>query len=122
MAAAGGGEPVGPINHELEGECQFCFLNPCVTARGLQFVGAGQNASDKNSGIRRTKYRQYWNVVNNLGGWNDPRYITTKVERANGGEWAVKHKREVMPICVLKQLRTLYPNPKDKPYMDHKWD
>jgi hypothetical protein len=27
--------------------------------------------------------------------------------------------REVMPDCVLHQVRQLYPNPKDVPYMGH---
>ena len=39
-----------------------------------------------------------------------------------GGEWAISHTREVMPICVLVQLRALNPNPKGKPYMDHMWN
>ena len=68
-------------------------------------------------------YSVYWKVLNNLGTWSDPRYLEVKIQRANGGEWVVKHRREVMPVCVLKKVRTLslYPNPEGKFFMDHKW-
>ena len=56
----------------------------------------------KNVDIRRTKYRQYWNDIQLI-----------KSERANGSEFTVKHKMEEMPICIPKQLRTLYPNPEN---------
>ena len=59
--------------------------------------------------------------MNNAGGWNDPRYLAIKVQWANDGEWAIQHRHEVMPVCVLTQLQTLHPNPKEKPYMDNMW-
>ena len=61
--------------------------------------------------------------MNNAGGWYDPRYLAIKVQWANDGERVIQHRREVMPVCVLTQLRTLYPNPKEKPYtiMDYMW-
>ena len=116
-----GDEPAGQ-NLNLDGECQYCFMRPCITARNLQIVGSGQSACEDNSGIRKGIYKLYWKVLNNAGLWNNPRYLAVKVQRANGREWAISHKREVMPICVLVQLRALYPNPKGKPYMDHMWN
>ncbi len=59
--------------------------------------------------------------MQNVGGWTDPRYLRRKVQIA-GGEWAVYHRREVMPKCVLLQARELYPNPASIPYMDHLWE
>ena len=117
-------EPGVPYEHMplQNDECEFCFQSPCVTLRDLHFVGNGQVACDNNSAIRKEKYRKYWKVMTNIGGWNDPRYLAVKQERANGGEWAIQHRREVIPKCVLQQLRNLYPNPKDKSYMDHKWE
>ena len=67
-------------------------------------------------------YKRYWKVMNNAGGWYDPRYLTIKVQWANSGEWAIQHRLEVMLVCVLTQLRTLYPNPKEKPYTDNMWN
>lgn len=119
---AGGEDPEqGPlIIHE--GECEHCFQSPCVTNRNFTWMGLGQEPCIDNSSIRKDKYKNYWKVMSNLGAWNDSRYIRLKTARADGGEWAVCHRREVMPVCILRQLRTLYPNPKDKPYMDHKWE
>ena len=72
-----------------------------------------------NNGIQKgVYYKLYWKVLNNVGLWNNPRYLAVKVQRANWGECAISHKREVMPICVLVQLRALYANP----YMDHMWN
>ena len=87
----------------------------------MHWLGDGQRACKENSSIRKAKYTSYWKVLNNLGTWSDQRYIEVKRQRANGGEWAVKHRREVMPVCVLKKVRGLYPNPEGKPYMEHKW-
>ena len=114
-------EPEQPHREPHNGECLFCFLRPCVASRNYDWIGNGQYPSIDNSAIRRVKYASFWKVMTNLGAWKDPRYIAAKVARANGGEWAICHKREVMPMCVLQKLRSLYPNPKDMPYMDHKW-
>ena len=100
----------------------YCFRAPCVTLRNHAWIGPGQGACDQNSAIRREKYSKYWKIMICLGAWTDPRYLQVKQDRANGGEWAITHRREVMPMCVLRQLRTLYPNPKGKSYMDHKWE
>ena len=71
-------------------------------------ICSGQEPCEDNSNIRKEIYKHYWKVINNADGWIDPRYLAIKVQRANGGEWAIQHRREVMPVCVLTQLRTLY--------------
>lgn len=48
-----GGEPPGDIIPDVNGECQYCFMRPCITARELHFVGSGQSPNDNNSGIRK---------------------------------------------------------------------
>ena len=112
-------KPGGPLD---DGQCEHCFLSPCVTRRNLGFVGYGRDACHENTKLRCKKYKQYWFAISNLGGWTLGPYTRTKVGRANGGIWAIAHDREVMPKCVLLQLRALYPNPKGMPYMDHKWE
>lgn len=103
-------------------DCPFCFLSPCVTSHPHHFLGAGQPACDANSGMRKEHYRNYWKVMSNCRGWNDLRYLARKVQAGQGGEWAVVHRREVMPDCILKQVRSLYPNPPNRPYMGHMWE
>ena len=56
-----GDEPAGQ-NLNLDGECQYCFMRPCITARNLQIVGSGQSACEDNSGIRKGIYKLYWKV------------------------------------------------------------
>ena len=117
------GEPPDPPEPEdlRPGECNYCLQAPCVTSLPNDFLGNGQPACDENSGVRHAIYTRYWKVIANLGGWNDERYLNRK-RNIGGGEWAVCHRREIMPICVLKQVRELYPNPQGIPYMGHKWE
>ena len=108
--------PAVPLQQE-EDECVHCFLTPCVTVRELYWLGEGQPAHIDNHSVRKIKYKSYWKTINNLGGWLDPRYIQRKI--VAGGQ--ANDKRELMLNCVVNQLRQLYPNPPDRPYMEHMW-
>ena len=110
-------------NMELEtAVCPECFLAPCCTSYDNNFVGAGQPASNCNPAIRRVRYRKYWSVISNLGGWTKESYIAKKRRRTYEAGENVLHRREIMPKCVLNQLRNLYPNPDGQPYIGHKWE
>ena len=107
---------------EVEGTCQDCFLLPCCTTYNHDFVGLGQAASNANPAMRRKRYKKYWNVLTNLGGWRKHRYVAKKRQMTRqNADVTVWHQREIMPNCVLHQLRGLYPNPDNIPYMGHKW-
>ncbi len=120
-AAAAVADPVVPEAEDAaeEGDCPFCFLTPCVTAHPHHFLGAGQAACAANSGNRRVRYGHYWKVISNMNGWRHTRYLAKKRQV---GEFAVYHRREIMPECVLTQVRDLYPNPPGQAYMGHKWE
>ena len=60
----------------------------------------------------------FWKCINNSGGWLIPRYLAKK-STIGGGQYAVMHRREIMPDCVLGLIRTLYPNPNGIPYKGH---
>ena len=109
--------PPPPNHDEEQRECPHCFLIPCVTVHDHYWLGEGQPESRENHCVRKIKYKSYWKVINNSGGWNNNRYLQKKV--AAGGQ--VNDKRELMPYCVVSQLRTLYPNPVNMPYMGHMW-
>ena len=47
------GDELAGQNLNLDGECQYCFMRPCITVRNLQIVGSGQSACEDNSGIRK---------------------------------------------------------------------
>ena len=114
-----GPPPSPPEPHSLEGEqeeCPECFLMPCASAHDHFWLGEGQPEHRENHGVRKIKYRSYWKFINNSGGWNDNRNL---LKVAIVGQ--VNDKRELMPSCVVAQLRVLYPNPLDMPYMGHMW-
>ena len=108
--------PVDPDHHE-EDECPHCFLTPCVTVRGHYWLGEHQPDHPENHGVRKIKYKSYWKTLNNLGAWLDQRYIQRKVAAGGGAH----DKRKLMHICIVNQLRHLYPNPPNMPYMGHMW-
>ena len=116
-----GPQPPFPDQAEQNNGCPYCFQTVCVTALPNDFLGQGQAACDANHGLRRNIYNHYWKMIRNLGGWRNPRYLDHK-QHVGGGEWVVEHRREIMPLCVLKQVRNLYPNPPSIPYMGHKWE
>jgi hypothetical protein len=114
-------EPASPAL--AEGSCPHCLLVPCVATsqRDARWLGNGLPPHAENAAIRRGLYKRFWNTMANLGGWHTPQYVAKKMH-IGGGQGIVYHKREIMPDCVLKLCRDLYPNPKDKEYMGHKWE
>ena len=50
--------------------CNFCFMSPCCTPYEHDFVGGGQAPCNDNASVRRNRYRKFWQVICNLGGWN----------------------------------------------------
>lgn len=121
------GQDVQPDHDEDEitsSGCGFCFLEPCVTSVHRHWLGDGQPPHKNNPGLRKERYKKYWRVIANCGGWNHPRYIHRKAMAENDEDdgMQVWNKREIMPECVLKQVRGLYPNPPGQPYMGHKWN
>ena len=118
-------EPGDDIDNDVE--CLFCLCTPCCTSRPQLWLGCGQPARAGNTGVRKTMCKKYWGVLNFLGTWSDMRYLEQKAQAMGRGDnpedvWIAKGKiREIMPLCVLKQVRGLYPNPEGIPYMGHKW-
>lgn len=98
--------------------CSDCFCNPCIVRQGHVKIGAGQNASPKNRGLRKMYYKMFWACLANLGVWRDPRYLSRKRNAGHG----VYTKRELMPACVVDHVRALYPNPVGVSYMGHTWE
>lgn len=113
-------------------ECCYCFLRPCVTTHRQAWLGQGRAARLANRVTRKTLYKKFWSVMEYRGAWNDPRYMEKKaiaVQQADNQEiivWTTGPKaresvREIMPECILKLVRSLYPNPPGVSYMGHKW-
>jgi hypothetical protein len=66
-------------------------------------------------------------VIDQRCGWRDARYLQRKASLLHREDednvWISNNTvREVMPVCVLNQVRNLYPNPSGHPYMGHRWN
>ena len=108
--------------------CQYCFLNPCVTTRHQAWLGNGQQPRAGNNLLRKDRYKKYWSVMDHYGGWNIDQYLRKKKRlfrsirsRQIDRDTIVETRREIMPECILKQVRGLYPNLPGQPYMGHTW-
>lgn len=108
-------------------ECPHCFLQPCVTTLRQSWLGNGQSAKLANRAVRKAKYKKFWMVIDQRCGWRDARYLQRKASLLHREDednvWISNNTvREVMPVCVLNQVRNLYPNPSGHPYMGHRWN
>ena len=104
-------------------ECVFCFCFLCVTCVRQQWLGHGQDAHRRNSRIRKKLYRKCWSMVNMPGAWRHPLYVCKKetaMFRDHIDGTVVHVLREIMPECVLKLVRGLYPYPPDTPYLGYR--
>ena len=112
---------------ELDGdrrECVFCFGSPCETCIRQQWLDHGQDAHKRNSRIRKKLYRKCRSMINMRGAWRLPLYVRKKETamcRDHIDGTVVHVLREIMPECVLKLVKGLYPNPPDTPYLGHRW-
>ena len=112
---------------ELDGdrwECVFCFCSLCETCVRQQWLGHGQDAHKRNSRIRKKLCRKCRFMMNMRGAWRHPLYVRKKETamcRDHTDGTVVHVLREIMPECVLKLVKGLYPNPPDTPYLRHRW-
>ena len=105
-------------------ECVFCFCSPCVTSVRQQWLGHGQDAHKRNSGIRKKLYRTFLSMLNTLLAWRHPLRVRKMVIAICGDhvdETVVHVLRKIMPECDIKLVKGLYPNLPDIPYLGHKW-
>ena len=105
-------------------EYVFCFCSPRVTNVRQRWLGHGQDAHKRNSGIRKKLYRKFWSMLNTRRAWQQPLNVRKKVIaicQDHVDETVVHVLGEIMMECVLKLVRGLYPNLPDPLYLGHKW-
>ena len=103
--------------------CQHCFLSPCITMYRQSWLGYGAAPHERNVPLRKKKYKLFWKVISEHGGWLQPKYVEKKQQLLHRtmDDSIVWTTREVMPGCVLNLVRGLYPNLSGQLYMGHKW-
>jgi len=61
-------------------------------------------------------------MMDKRGAWGMPKYLRKKKQLLmTDDDNQVFTIREIMPQCILDQVRATYPNPIGRPYMDHEW-
>jgi len=129
---AGVSEPENASASNTSGTgCQFSFLDPCVTENRQSWLHTTPvRPHIRNKGIRRTKNRKFWTLIQRRGGWSDSRYNLKKsrllrrdrnLEEYDESWISYGKRRDIMPDCVLDVVRNVYPNPSNIPYMGHRW-
>lgn len=103
------------VTHEM---CMYCRSSPCVVlsptlpARLRAFGQPRPNNHMK----RKGDYKSFYTILNRRGLWRDAVYIARK--EALG--CYVEDVREVMPVCVVEDVRKRWPNPDGVPYCGHR--
>lgn len=113
----------GGNNLQQENMCQQCYLSPCITTYHQSWLGHGAEPNARNAPLRKKKYKLFWKVISDRGGWLHPTYLEKKQRLLHRtmDDNIVWTPREIMPECVLNLVRGLYPNPPGQGYMGHKW-
>ena len=103
------------VTHEM---CMYCRSSPCVIfseTRPARLTAFGQLRPNDHM-KRKGDYRCFYTILNRRGLWRDPVYIARK--EALG--CYVEDVREVMPVCVVEDVRKRWPNPDGVPYCGHR--
>ena len=95
--------------------CVFCQHTPCVMTDSSEYLGF-RAAHVQNHVWRWKNYKTYWSALKKCRLWKDPIYLAGKVELGDH----VDTVRERMPKCIVKDMRSRFPNPPGIPYMGHK--
>ena len=111
------------------------LMNVCIVSvdhalkmkeiRQLWWETDNQIEHERNSQLRKEKYKRFWTNLFHRGVWKDPRYLEQKREvlrRDFRRNKYIYHRKDLMPKCVIELVRHWYPNLQDKEYMGHMWE
>ena len=98
--------------------CLYCRSTPCVLSIGNlpARLRASGLARLTNHMKRKGDYRAFYTILKKKGLWSDPIYL----QRKEALGCYIEDIREVMPICVVEDVRKRWPNPDGVPYCRHR--
>ena len=67
--------PTFPARLQGKRECVICFRVPCVTTSRQTWLGTGQSAHRRNSGIREKMYIKFWSMLEMSNSWRQQAYL-----------------------------------------------
>lgn len=78
----------------------------------------------RNTSFRKEKYKFFWTMLFHRGVFLDERYRERKLNVLQLDPRftnVASHRRDILPECVVNLVRVWFPNPKNIPYMRHRW-
>lgn len=106
--------PTDEPNDVIRQACNYCLQPSCITLSPFKPQGQS-NARITNHTKRRKDYKWYWRTLKDCGLWDNPVYQQRKEDLG----CHIDDVREVMPHCVIKDVRGRWPNPPHVPYQGH---
>lgn len=103
---------------ENEQFCSFCRNSPCIlVSRNLpsRLIARGQPRLT-NHIKSKGDYKAYYSILKKKGLWRDRVYL----QRKEALGCYIEDVREVLPVCVVEDVRKRWPNPDGVPYCGHR--
>ena len=123
-------QPVIPPDTEAD-TCNQCLCAPCVLDESnRQSWWPSVNSSERrtNNTKRKILYKKFWTMLCHRGVFENQVYIQRKSEaisrdrQRNFFMWHQRGtQRDLLPNCVIEQVRQWYPNPPSVSYVGHLW-
>ena len=98
--------------------CTYCRNLPCVILSDNipSKLKAHRQPRMTNHSKRKGDYKAFYTILTRRGLWRDPVYL----QRKEALGCYVEDVREVMPICVVENVRKRWPNPDGVLYCGHR--
>ena len=104
----------GPSGEMDVAACDFCLQMPCIALSAFKPMGRGAEIITNHT-KRRKDYKWFWRTLKDCSLWENLTYLARKQQLG----CMIDDVREVMPHCVLKDVRDRWPNPPNVPYQGH---
>lgn len=117
--------------NENANECPFCLCAPCVISECHKQDWWPEHRcppKQRNIAKRKILYQKFWSMLSHRGIWTESRYLARKEDaiitdrQRHTFVWHTRgYVRELMPDCVITQVRQWLPNPVGIAYVGHLW-
>ena len=77
--------------------CHHCFCSPCVVQSPPAFLVGSSAAHLVNNSKRFKLYRQFWQLLKDIGTWQHPEYLSNKLKITTRDD-----PREILPLCIVQ--------------------
>ena len=104
------------VSHEQF--CTFCRNSPCILRSENLPARLRAHGPQRmtNHCKRKADYRAFYTILKRKGLWRDDVYL----QRKDALGCYIEDVREVMPVCVVEDVRKRWPNPDGVPYCGHR--